>query len=87
MRDHVSHPHKTTSKIYGFVKPIFQFFSHETADLEEGSEIFFFNISKIKIFGNLGLDGRIILKFMLSTQGDRLWIGLIWRGVGTSGQL
>jgi len=44
-------------------------------------------MSELKIFGNLGLDGRIILKFILRTQGGRLWTGLIWRRVGTSGRL
>jgi hypothetical protein len=32
---------------------------------------------------DLGVDGRIILKFMLGNYGWRMWIGFIWLKIGT----
>jgi hypothetical protein len=32
---------------------------------------------------DLGVDGRIILKSILRTEGWRVWIGFIWLGIGT----
>jgi hypothetical protein len=36
-------------------------------------------------FGGLGLDGKIILKSIFKKWNERVWIGLIWLGVGTGG--
>jgi hypothetical protein len=37
--------------------------------------------------GGLGTDGRIILKWILKKQDRRMWTGLIWLRIGTSGML
>jgi hypothetical protein len=34
---------------------------------------------------NLGVDGRIILEWIFGKYGEKLWIGCIWLGIGTSG--
>jgi hypothetical protein len=36
---------------------------------------------------NLGLDGRIILKWILKINNRRIWNGLIWLRIGNSGGL
>jgi hypothetical protein len=36
---------------------------------------------------DLGIDERILLKCILGKQGLRVWIGLIWLRIGTSGRL
>jgi hypothetical protein len=36
---------------------------------------------------DLGIDGRIILKFISGKQGWRLWIEFIWLTIGTVGGL
>jgi len=36
---------------------------------------------------DVGADGRIILKLILSKHGGKLWIGFIWFGKGTTGRL
>jgi hypothetical protein len=35
---------------------------------------------------NLGIDGRIILKWILGKQGWRMWTGIIWLRVQTTGR-
>jgi hypothetical protein len=35
----------------------------------------------------LGIDGRIILKWILGKQVLKVWIGFIWLRTGTSGEL
>ena len=35
----------------------------------------------------LGVDGGIILKWLLKESVRRTWIGLIWLKIGTSGEL
>jgi hypothetical protein len=37
--------------------------------------------------GDLGVDGRIILKLILRKQSWRVWIGFIWLRIGTAGGL
>jgi len=37
--------------------------------------------------GELGTDGRITLKWILRTQGVRLWAGFIWLRIWSSGRL
>jgi hypothetical protein len=34
---------------------------------------------------DLGVDRKIILEWMLGTQGERLWTGCIWPRIETSG--
>jgi hypothetical protein len=34
--------------------------------------------------GDLGADGRIILKEMLEEQGVRVWTGFIWHSIRTN---
>jgi hypothetical protein len=34
--------------------------------------------------GDLVVDGRIILKYMLNTQGARVWAGSFWLRIGRS---
>jgi hypothetical protein len=36
---------------------------------------------------DLGVDGKIILEWILGKQGGKLWTGFIWVGIGTSGGL
>jgi hypothetical protein len=36
---------------------------------------------------NLGIDGRIILKWILGKEGWRVWIGFMWLRIGTVGGL
>jgi len=36
---------------------------------------------------DLGVDGRIIVKFIFKKLAGRAWIGLIWLRVRTSGEL
>jgi hypothetical protein len=35
--------------------------------------------------GNLGVDGRIILEWVLGRQGGKLWNGFNWLRIETSG--
>jgi hypothetical protein len=34
--------------------------------------------------GDIGLDGVILLKWILKKQGRRLWTGFIWLRIGTT---
>jgi hypothetical protein len=36
---------------------------------------------------DLGVDGKIILEWILEKQGGKVWIGCIWLRIGTSGGL
>jgi hypothetical protein len=36
---------------------------------------------------DLGIDGRIILNFILGIQVLRMWIGFVWFRIGSSGGL
>jgi hypothetical protein len=36
---------------------------------------------------DLGVDGRIILKWILGRWGGKVWTGFIWLSIGTSGGL
>jgi hypothetical protein len=35
---------------------------------------------------SLGIDGRMILQWILQEWDERLWTGLIWLRIGTSGE-
>jgi hypothetical protein len=35
----------------------------------------------------LGIDGKIILEWILGKKGGKLWTGCIWLRIGTSGGL
>jgi hypothetical protein len=36
---------------------------------------------------DLGVDGRIVLKWILGKYGWRVWIGFVWLRIGTSGKI
>jgi hypothetical protein len=36
---------------------------------------------------DLGIDGKIILEWILGKQGGEVWTGFIWLRIGTSGGL
>jgi hypothetical protein len=36
---------------------------------------------------NLGLDGRVILKWIINKQGGSGWNGFIWQRIGTGSRL
>jgi hypothetical protein len=36
---------------------------------------------------DLGVDRKILLQWILGKQGGKVWTGLIWLRVGTSGRL
>jgi hypothetical protein len=36
---------------------------------------------------DLGVDGRITLRWILGKQGLGMWIGFIWLSIGTGGEL
>jgi hypothetical protein len=36
---------------------------------------------------DLGVDGNLILEWILGTMGGKVWTGLIWLRIGTSGGL
>jgi hypothetical protein len=38
-------------------------------------------------FGDLGIEGRTILKWTLKKQSVKSWTGFIWRRIGSSGEL
>jgi hypothetical protein len=38
-------------------------------------------------FIDLGIDGRIILEWILGKEGERVWTGCIWLRIGTDGGL
>jgi hypothetical protein len=37
--------------------------------------------------GDIGMEGRIILKSILKRQGVKIWTGVMWLRKGTSGSL
>jgi hypothetical protein len=36
--------------------------------------------------GDFGVDGRVILNWLLKQAGGKMWIGFIWLGIGTSNE-
>jgi len=42
------------------------------------------NLKGRDLLGNLGIDGRIIITWILEEYGVRLWAGLSWLEVGCS---
>jgi hypothetical protein len=44
------------------------------------------NLEVRNCLGNLGIDGRIILKWILSKQGVMVWTGFTWLRIGSSGE-
>jgi hypothetical protein len=38
-------------------------------------------------FRDLGLSGKIILKWIKKEQGVMVWTGFIWLGIGSSGRI
>jgi hypothetical protein len=38
-------------------------------------------------WGDLGLDGKIILEWLLGKQGGKVWPGCIWLRIGANGEL
>jgi hypothetical protein len=43
------------------------------------------NVHKILV-RNLGIDGRIILEWILKRMVEKLWTGFTWLRIGTSGR-
>jgi hypothetical protein len=43
------------------------------------------NLRERDSLGDLGVNGRIILKCILKKSVGRSWIGLLWLRIGTSG--
>jgi hypothetical protein len=42
------------------------------------------NLKERDLLEDLGIDGRIILNWILGKQGKRVWTGFIWLRTGTS---
>ena len=42
---------------------------------------------EIDHLGDVGVDGRVILKSILKKSFARTWIGLVWLRIGTGGRL
>jgi hypothetical protein len=42
---------------------------------------------RIDYVKDLGVNGKIILKWILGKQGGKIWTGCIWLRIGTSGRL
>jgi hypothetical protein len=45
------------------------------------------NLKGRDILDDLGVDGKIILDWILGTHGGKVWIGCIWLRIGTRGGL
>jgi hypothetical protein len=45
------------------------------------------NLNGREHFGDLGVDGKIILKWILGKQGGNVWIGCVWIRIGTNDKL
>jgi hypothetical protein len=43
------------------------------------------NLKKVELFGNVNIDGRMLLKWFIIKPDMRVWTGCIWLSLGTSG--
>jgi hypothetical protein len=53
---------------------------------EVHTEFWWGNLKERDCFEGLVVDGRSVLKSVIKETGGRLWTGLIWLNIGTSGE-
>jgi hypothetical protein len=55
-------------------------------EMRNAFEILVRNLEGKNHLEDLGTDGRMIQEWILGKQGEKMWTGLIWIRLGTSGR-